>query len=165
MKIKHVTVKLWSKHLTALFRYVIENLLGISTNSIAKSQALVMLILARNLVLKCLKVKHFSFNLWMRILNTAIFILYCKTLGMSANSKPKGQALTRLILVWDLVCPKASILLLTFESESLAGLFWYDIENLWSISANSIPRGQDLKNGSNQKLFQHLHHLGFQGNQ
>ena len=153
MKIKHVTIKLWSKHLAGLLRYVIENLLGISANSIPKEQALVRLIWARNWVYKCLKVKHFSFNLWMRILNRNILLLYWKSLGMSANSKPKGLTLTRLILVWDLGknIQKSSILLLTFEWESLARQFWYDIENLWSISANSIPRGQNLKNGSNQK--------------
>ena len=151
MKIKHVTIKLWSKHLTGLFRYVIENLLGISANSIPKEQALVRLIWARNWVYKCLKVKHFSFNLWMRILNRNILLLYWKSLGMAANSKPKGRLGLCLCGILCKNVQKSSIWFLTFESESLAGLFWYDIENLWSISANSIPRDQDLKNGSNQK--------------
>ena len=40
MKIKHFTVNFESKYLTGMFRYVIENLLGISANSKPKGQAL-----------------------------------------------------------------------------------------------------------------------------
>ena len=47
MEMKHVTIKLWSRHLSGMFRYVIENLLGISANSIPKGQALIRLIWAR----------------------------------------------------------------------------------------------------------------------
>ena len=44
MKIKHFDGNFGGKYLTGLFRYVVENLLGISANSIPKEQALVRLI-------------------------------------------------------------------------------------------------------------------------
>ena len=51
-----------------VLNHKLENLLGISANSIPKGQALVRLIWARNLVQKCLTGKHIIYNLWMRIL-------------------------------------------------------------------------------------------------
>ena len=44
MKIRHFTVNLGRIYLPGLFRYVIENLLVISANSIPKGQALIRLI-------------------------------------------------------------------------------------------------------------------------
>ena len=43
MKIQHFTVNFGKKYLLSLFRYVIENLMGISANSIPKGQALTKL--------------------------------------------------------------------------------------------------------------------------
>ena len=44
MAIKHFSVNFGRKYLSGLFRYVVENLLGISANSIPKDQALIRLI-------------------------------------------------------------------------------------------------------------------------
>ena len=65
MKINHFIVNFGRKYLPGLFRYVIKNLLGISANNIHKGQALIRLILVRNLVQKCLTCKHFrKENVW-----------------------------------------------------------------------------------------------------
>ena len=79
------------------------------------------------------------------ILNRAIFICYWKSLGMSANSIPKGQALTRLNLSVGFgvkVSWKLSTLLLILEGNICLVCLGTLLKIFWAFLLTAYPRAK-----------------------